>query len=103
VAVRWAAAATHSTTVPYTVSGASGGAVTKPFNQQTSGGQWVVHGTYVFPAGTEGVVTVSDVNGEASADAVLFERADLTAGGATSEPRAASPSTPATPRKGRRR
>ncbi len=72
VYVWWTSGALRSTSVPYTVSGQTGGPVGKSFNQQTGGGQWVLHGTYAFPAGAAATVSVSDANGQASADAVRF-------------------------------
>jgi hypothetical protein len=71
VYVRWTAYSTRSTTVPYTVQHAAG-QTTKTFNQQTSGGVWVLHGRYTLNAGAGGYVQVSDVNGQAIADAVRF-------------------------------
>jgi len=62
----------RSTAVPISVTHA-GGTTTKTYNQQTAGGQWVLHGTYNFNAGTGGYVQVSDANGQACADAVRFE------------------------------
>lgn len=72
VYVWWTSGALRSTSAPYTVSGQTGGPVGKSFNQQTGGGQWVLHGTYAFPAGAAATVSVSDANGQASADAVRF-------------------------------
>jgi hyaluronate lyase len=57
--------------VPITVKHA-GGTNTKTYDQRTGGGVWVLHGTYSFNAGTAGYVQVSDVNGQACADAVKF-------------------------------
>src|SRR5439155_8521665 len=69
----WPVSTTRSTSVPYTVSGQTGGPATKNFNQQAGGGQWNLHGTYTFPAGAIGTVTVTGgANGRASADAVQF-------------------------------
>ena len=48
---------------------------TKTYNEQSGGGQWVLHGTYSFDAGTGGYVQVSDTGGQACADAVRFEPA----------------------------
>ena len=71
VYVRWTAYSTRSTTVPIAVT-YTGGTATKTCNQQTGGGTWVLHGTYSFNAGTGGYVEVSDINGQACADAVRF-------------------------------
>jgi hypothetical protein len=68
----WTSALLRSGQVPYTVSGQAGGAVTRTFDQRGGGGQWRLHGTYTFPAGGFGAVTVSTQNGPASADAVRF-------------------------------
>ncbi|WDE13664.1 hypothetical protein [Thalassomonas haliotis] len=45
-------------------------------NQQldTSAGQWVLIGSYVFPAGAESFVEIEGVTGAASADAIRLER-----------------------------
>jgi hypothetical protein len=72
VFVWWTAGFLRSASVPYVVSGQTGGAVTKTFSQQTGGEQWNLHGTYTFPAGAIGQVTVTDQNGKTSADAVRF-------------------------------
>ena len=69
VYVWWTSHANRSTQVPISVTHA-GGTTTKPFNQQVGGGQWVLHGTYTFNAGTGGHVEVSDSAGQAAADAV---------------------------------
>jgi hypothetical protein len=69
VYVWWPRSNTRSTRVPITVV-ASGATVTKEFDQRTTGGDWVLHGTYSFDAGTTGYVEVSDTNGRAGADAV---------------------------------
>jgi hypothetical protein len=71
VYVRWTAHANRSTTVPISVTH-SGGTTPKVYNQRTGGGAWVLHGAYSFSAGTAGYVQVSDVNGQACADAVKF-------------------------------
>jgi hypothetical protein len=71
VYVRWTAYSTRSTAVPIAVTHA-GGTTSKTYNQQTGGGVWVLHGSYNFNAGTAGYVQVSDVNGQACADAVRF-------------------------------
>ena len=71
VYVWWTVHPNRSQTVPITVKH-TGGQQTRTFNQQTGGGQWVLHGRYGFNAGTTGWVEVSDVNGQASADAVRF-------------------------------
>jgi len=72
VFARWTANVNRSTNVPYTITHASGQA-TVAVNQQGSGGQWNLLGTFTFAAGNGGWVQVSDVNGpQASADAVRF-------------------------------
>ncbi len=71
VFVWWSSHANRSATTPISVIH-SGGTSTKNFNQQAGGGQWVLHGRYRFNAGTTGYVEVSDVNGQAAADAVRF-------------------------------
>jgi hyaluronate lyase len=48
----------------------AGGTFATTKNQQSGGGQWQLLGTFQFNAGTSGSVQVSDVNGQASADAV---------------------------------
>ena len=60
----------RSTSVPITVSGQNGGAATRTFNEQIGGSQWVLHGTYSFPAGARAMVQTSDASGQAAADAV---------------------------------
>jgi hypothetical protein len=45
---------------------------TRTFDERTGGGQWHWHGRYTFTAGTAGYVEVSDLNGQAAADAVRF-------------------------------
>jgi glucose/arabinose dehydrogenase len=69
VFVRWTSAPNRSSSVPITVVFGAGSS-TKQFNQQTSGGAWVLHGRYNFAAGKAGYVQVSDTNGQASADAI---------------------------------
>jgi hypothetical protein len=63
----------RSTAVALTV-GHANGTTTKPFNQTTTGGQWVLHGQYSFVAGTAGYVESTDGGASplASADAVRF-------------------------------
>jgi hypothetical protein len=73
VFVWWSTHPNRSTTVPISVTHA-GGTSTKNFNQQTSGGQWILHGRYNFVVGTSGYVEISDVNGQAAADAVRLVR-----------------------------
>jgi len=51
VYVWWTSHTNRSTAVPISVTHA-GGTTTKTYNQQTGGGQWVLHGTYNFNAGT---------------------------------------------------
>jgi hypothetical protein len=72
VYVWWTAWTNRSTTVPYVVAGHSDGSTTKTFNQQVGGGSWQYHGRYTFASGAGASVEVSDKNGLASADAVLF-------------------------------
>jgi hypothetical protein len=72
VHVWWTVHSNRSTSVPITVSGHTGGASTQTYNEQVGGGQWVLHGTYSFAAGTRGTVQVSNANGQAAADAVRF-------------------------------
>ncbi|MBI3106688.1 MAG: hypothetical protein HYY95_14160, partial [Candidatus Rokubacteria bacterium] len=69
VYVWWTVHVNRSTAVPITVVHA-GGTTTRTFNEQVSGGQWVLHGRYSFNAGTGGYVQVSDSAGQAAADAV---------------------------------
>lgn len=67
--VWWTSHVNRSTAVRYTVVH-SGGTFATTKNQQSGGGQWQLLGTFQFNAGTSGSVQVSDVNGQASADAV---------------------------------
>jgi hypothetical protein len=69
VYVWYATNANRSTRVPINVVSTTG-AVSKLFDQKTTGGSWILHGTYRFNAGTAGYIEVSDVNGQAGADAV---------------------------------
>ncbi len=69
VYVWWTMHPNRSTTVPISVS-YNGGTASKSFNQQTGGGQWVLHGRYAFAAGKTGYIEVKDTNGQAAADAV---------------------------------
>jgi len=71
VFVRWTADPNRSSRVPIVVRHASGEA-RKEFNQQTAGGQWVLHGRYQFRPGTDVFVVLSNANGPAVADAVQF-------------------------------
>jgi Carbohydrate binding domain/Cellulase (glycosyl hydrolase family 5) len=71
VYVWWPSNPNRSASVPLTVVSPAGSA-TKMFDQKTAGGSWVLHGTYSFNAGNTGYVEVSDVNGQAGADAVKF-------------------------------
>jgi hypothetical protein len=71
VYVWWSYHPMRSTNVPITVMHA-GGSTTLNFNEQNPGGMWVLHGRYGFNGGTAGFVQVSDVNGQAAADAVRF-------------------------------
>lgn len=69
VYVRWTTAPIRSNSVPFAVTHADG-VTTKVFDQTSRGGQWVLHGSYRFAAGTEGYVEVDDVNGVTNADAI---------------------------------
>ncbi|MGH7886695.1 MAG: FAD-dependent oxidoreductase, partial [Candidatus Binatia bacterium] len=60
-----------SSEVPFTVNHATE-LTTKNFNQKQGGGQWNLRGRYNFMTGTFGNVSVTDLNGRASADAVRF-------------------------------
>ena len=71
VYIWWTAHVNRSTTVPITVNHA-GGSTTQTFNQRVNGGQWIRLGTFSFNAGVSGYVEVSDVNGQAAADAVRW-------------------------------
>jgi hypothetical protein len=72
VYVWWGAQPFQSTSAPVTVVSASG-TVTQTFNEQTGGGQWVLHGRYTFSAGTAGYVKVTNNgSGHVGADAVRF-------------------------------
>jgi RHS repeat-associated protein len=82
VYARWVAAATHASNAPYTVK-YSGGVATVVKSQRTSGGQWVLLGTYPFTAGTPGTITLTDkANGKVIADAVKLT---AQSGGTTTE------------------
>ena len=82
VYVWWTTHANRSATVPISVVHSAGTAA-KNFNQQTGGGQWVLHGRYTFNVGKTGYVEVKDSNGQAAADAVRFVPATGTGGGTT--------------------
>jgi hypothetical protein len=69
VYVRWTSHPNRSTSVPIAVRHASG-TTTKTYNERTGGAVWILHGRYGLSAGTH--VQVSDVNGQAAADAVRF-------------------------------
>jgi hypothetical protein len=71
VYVWWSSCPTRSSNVPITVSH-GGGMTTRTFDERTGGGQWHWHGRYTFTAGTAGYVEVSDLNGQAAANAVRF-------------------------------
>lgn len=71
VYVWWSTHPNRSTSAPVAVT-YSGGTATKNFNQQTGGGQWVLHGRYAFAVGKTGFVEVMATNGQAAADAVRF-------------------------------
>ena len=68
----WKAQSFQSTSAQVTVVHANG-AVTRSFDQNTGGGQWVLHGRYSFNAGAAGYVEVNNLSsGHVSADAVRF-------------------------------
>jgi Glycosyl hydrolase catalytic core len=69
VYVWWSTHPNRSSNVPVSVTSPAG-TVSKAFNQKVGGGQWVLHGRYNFVAGKTGYVEVSDVNGQAAADAI---------------------------------
>ena len=71
VYVWWSTHANRSTAVPVSVT-SSAGTVTKTFNQQTGGGQWILLGRYNLNVGNTGYVEVKATNGQACADAVRF-------------------------------
>lgn len=71
VYVWWSTHVNRSTNVPLSVTSSSG-TITKNFNYQTGGGQWVLLGRYNFVAGSSGFVEVKATNGQACADAVRF-------------------------------
>jgi len=73
VSVRWTVFPNRSSTVPITVT-STAGTVTNEYDQKTRGDEWVLHGRYNFALGTGGFVEVSDVHGQAAADAVQFVR-----------------------------
>ena len=54
----WSAGANRATDAPYTIH-YNGGSETIDVDQQISGGQWNLLGTYNFAAGTSGSVTVA--------------------------------------------
>ena len=67
-----------STSVPFVVAHGTGTTV-RTLNQRTGTGRWVLHGQYVFQAGTAGYVETSSgqawaEGGTAAADAVRFVR-----------------------------
>ena len=74
VYVWWSTHANRSINVPVTIKHAAGTSV-KNYNQR-SGGQWVLHGRYSFALGVGSYAEVSDVNGQAAADAVKFLRVE---------------------------
>jgi Right handed beta helix region len=73
VYVWWSSNANRSTNVPVTVKHAAGTSV-KYYNERTTGGQWMLHGRYSLAVGTASYAEVSDVNGQAGADAIKFLR-----------------------------
>lgn len=73
VYVRWTAYSNRTTAAMYMVSGQAGSVVGKSFNQRANGGQWILHGTYSFPTGVQGVVRlVEGPGGYTVADGVRF-------------------------------
>ena len=80
VYVWWSTHPNRSTSAPISVTH-SAGTATKNFNQQTGGGQWVLHGRYSFAVGKTGYVEVKDTNGQAAADAVRIVPVTTTGGG----------------------
>lgn len=81
VFARWVTASTYASNAPFTVK-YSGGSATVTKSQRTSGGQWVLLGSYTFSAGTAGSVTLSDnANGTVIADAIKL----VATSGATQE------------------
>jgi RHS repeat-associated protein len=82
VYARWVAASTNASNAPFTVQ-YSGGSQAIAVNQRSSGGQWMLLGSFAFTAGTAGSVTLTDnANGVVIADAVKLV---ATSGGTTSE------------------
>ncbi len=73
VYVWWSSHTNRSANVPVTVKHAAGMSV-KNYNQRIGGGQWVLHGRYSLVVGTSNYAEVSDVNGQAAADALKFVR-----------------------------
>ena len=73
VYVWWSTHVNRSTNVPVTVKHAAGTSV-KNYNERISGGQWVLHGRYSFIVSTGNYAEVSDINGQAAADAIKFVR-----------------------------
>jgi hypothetical protein len=89
VYARWVAGPSMATNAPYTIyyyliecdeevppNCTCGGMVseTVTVDQQVSGGQWILLGTYPFPAGTSGYVMLSDnADGYVIADAIKWE------------------------------
>lgn len=73
VYVWWSTHANRSTNVPVSVRHAAGTSV-KNYDQRTAGGHWVLHGRYSFLVGTGGYAEVTDINGQAAADAIKFLR-----------------------------
>jgi Right handed beta helix region len=69
VYVWWSSHANRSINVPISIKHAAGTSV-KNYNQRISGGQWVLHGRYSLIVGTSNYAEVSDVNGQAAADAI---------------------------------
>ncbi|MEW5804457.1 MAG: choice-of-anchor X domain-containing protein [bacterium] len=73
VYARWTASSNRATNAPYTIFH-GGGSDVVTVNQRSSGGQWVLLGTYTFPVGTYSVVLSDQANGYVIADAVWWEK-----------------------------
>ena len=70
----WTYHVNRSSAVPYAIAGGSSGTVTVTVNQLNPAlnSTWNALATVSFPPGAQATVTVSDPNGQASADAVRF-------------------------------
>jgi hypothetical protein len=67
----------RSSSMPIVVRHANGRTV-RWFNEGRATGAWVLHGRYMFEAGTTGYVQTRDAHGQAAADAVRFVPVPLT-------------------------